>query len=395
MPTTKINYIRWWLIPFLLMLLLIPSFLILNQEFLDASRHMDDLLDEYEHLFTEWTKIRNIPGFSQSLNLADRMELTGNLEELIIWVDSEDLVRMKQFTVISEHSGLLHNHVDEIVSELRRSPYRIRLDLMTEVETDLMDIREILVEYRKKLDDGFSFLVQAQVILILLLMVLIIIALEDRTRQRVDIESSLRIHMETSRAQEEERNRIALDLHDGIAQELSWMRMNMAKQKSGNEQLNHMDNMIARIRDMAQNLRTPDFQSEFFDDAIRDLVIAAGQRSELTIKYLPGNKRPDVQPEIYGQLYRIIQECLNNARKHAGPCRVFIEIQEEAKVVYFEYRDDGVGFNLADAEGHERLGLKGIRNRVLMLRGEMKIKSLPGNGLTLICRIPLKTVDNG
>jgi signal transduction histidine kinase len=395
MPTMKINNLKWWLIPFLLMLLLFPSFIILNQEFLAATRHVDDLLDDYEHLYDEWIKTRIPLEFSQSLSFADRTMLIANLEELVKWADSEELARMKQFTALSEHSNLLHHHVSEIVSELWRTPDRIQPDLITDVNMDLRAIREILGDYRNKLDDGFSFLVQAQVILILLLMILIIIALEDRTRQRVDIESSRRIQMETAGAQDEERNRIALDLHDGIAQELSWMRMNMAKQKSEVIQLDLIDSMIARIRDMAQNLRTPDFQSEFFDDAIRDLVIAVEQRSELTIKYLPGNKHPQVQPEIYGQLYRIIQECLNNARKHAGPCRVFIEIQEEAKVVYFEYRDDGVGFDLADSGGHERLGLKGIRNRVLMLRGEMNIKSLPGNGLTLICRIPLKTVDDG
>ena len=395
MPTMKFNNIKWWLIPLLLMLLLFPSFIILNQEFLGATRHVDGLLDDYEHLYNQWIEIRNILEFSQSLSPVDRTMLIANLEDLVKWADSEELARMKQFTALSEHSDLLHNHVDEVVSELRRTPDRIRPGLLIEVNSDFRAFREILGEYRNKLDDGFSFLVQAQVILILLLMILIIIALEDRTRQRVDIESSRRIQIETARAQDEERNKIALDLHDGIAQELSWMRMNMAKQKSEVIQLDLIDSMIARIRDIAQNLRTPDFQSEFFDDAIRDLVIAAEQRSELTIKYLPGNKHPHVQPEVYGQLYRIIQECLNNARKHAGPCRVFIELQEEAKVVYFEYRDDGVGFNLADADGHERLGLKGIRNRVLMLRGEMNIKSLPGNGLTLISRIPLKTVENG
>ena len=170
-------------------------------------------------------------------------------------------------------------------------------------------------------------------------------------------------------------------------------RMNLAKKNTEIGQLEVFDKLISKIRDLSQSLRTPDFTSEFFDDAVRDLIITVENRSLIKVKYISGNKIPVANPEIYGHLYRVIQECLTNAAKHAGSCRVFIELQEEDNAVYFVYRDEGRGFK---DEGLETgLGLKGIRNRVLMMNGELDLKTGQGKGLKLQCRIPLKSDNSG
>lgn len=390
MSTTIISKLNWWLVPLLLLLLLFPSIIILNKEFLGASRRLDELVDGYERIITSWTRTRVILETRQNVDNDVQKDLIDDLDTIRSWVDSEEFRRMRQFTEISESVDYLQIQLSHMKDLYQHSPNAIRVEHLTGIDEKFVDIRAVMGLFRNRLDRGFSFLVQAQVLLMLLLMVLIVIAMEDRTRQQLNIEASRRIQTETARAQEEERNRIALDLHDDIAQELSWMRLKMAGSDTSPDQIEIIDKMIGKIRNISLNLRTPDFQTEFFDDAIKDLIITAEQNSNLQIKYLPGNKHPDVRPEIYGQLYRILQECLNNARKHAGDCRVFIEIQEEAKVLYLEYRDDGKGMDIAELGDNDRLGLPGIRNRVRMMGGKLDIKSSSGKGFSLSCRVPVK-----
>lgn len=351
---------------------------------------MDVLIDGYERNILVWTQTRIILESSDINNVVHQAELVENIETIKFWVDSEELGRMRQFTELSEPVDYLLLHLNHIKEIYNLSSDSKRQDQLSIVDDKFKVIRATLGEFRRRLDEGFAFLIQAQVFLILMLMILIVIAMQDRTRQRINLEASRRIQSEIARAQEEERNRIALDLHDDIAQELSWIRLRMADSDTNPDQLDIVDNMIGKIRNISLNLRTPDFQTEFFDDVVKDLIIAAEQNSKLQIRYISGSKHPGDQPEIYGQLYRIIQECLNNARKHAGDCRVFIEIQEEAKIVYLEYRDDGKGFDIADTKDKRRLGLPGIRNRVRMMDGKLEVRASPGKGLNLSCSIPVK-----
>ncbi|MDT8298989.1 MAG: ATP-binding protein, partial [Spirochaetaceae bacterium] len=153
--------------------------------------------------------------------------------------------------------------------------------------------------------------------------------------------------------------------------------------------------LLYKIRELSFGLRTPDFNIEFFDDALHDMIDRVENRSSIRVVYLPGKRTPDQSPDIYGHLYRILQECLNNAVRHAGSSRVFVEIQEENGSVYFEYRDDGRGFDVETAMKEGRLGLRGIRNRVSLCGGSSEIESIPGKGTVLRCRLPLKKSSGG
>jgi len=384
MLTILLPLLKRWILPFLLLFMFILPLAILNWQFLRAAGEVDNLLDGYTLIAVQWAQAENL--FFSSEEEADRTALYAALDDIRDWLASPELERLGEFTGLDQSSELLFEEMDLIENEYERS--------IGDFEKNLFSVSVTVRNFRNKLDNGISILFLSQLLLIVLLMILIIIALEDRTRQKFEIETAHRIQVEISRAQEEERNRIALDLHDDIAQELSWMRMGLHGLNPGREKLEIVDNLISRIRDLSQSLRTPDFTTEFFDDAVRDLIRTAEQRSDLVIKFLPGEKRPDEQPEVYGHVYRIIQECLNNAVKYSGSCRAFIELQEEDDSVYYEYRDNGSGFNPDSSIREKSLGLKGIRNRILMMNGEMILNSKPGHGISLKCRIPLKGMKN-
>ncbi len=396
MLTISIYLMRRWILAVIVFILFLTPLIYLNRQFFKAARQMDAIFESYTHIAVDWAQAEYLLNSVYLTDDESRDDLMGKLYGIKQWVTTSELRKIAEFSSPDQTPDHHFKELDLIIAGVIQSEEgRIYGDLTGMVSDDFISLYVSLKTFRDKLDAGVSILLQAQMFLIFLLMILIVIALEDRNRQRVRIETSQRIQKEITRAQEEERNRIALDLHDDIAQELSWMRMNLAKENTEISHLEVFDKLISRIRDLSQSLRTPDFTSEFFDDAVRDLIITVENRSSIKVKYIPGNKNSVANPEIYGHLYRVIQECLTNAAKHAGSCRVFIELQEEDHSVFFAYRDDGRGFK-SEGEGLEMgLGLKGIRNRVMMMNGKMDLITGQGKGLNIQCRIPLKSDNNG
>jgi len=376
--------IRRWLMPMFLVVFFLLPLIVLNRQFIRAAGEMDNLLDTYSRVAVEWARTEDL---IDSADEESRAIVCHSIESIERWISSPELERVSGFTSLDYPLDFLQGIITSLPGD--------KGNLSVNVNESLLSINTILREFRDKLDGGISILFLAQVLLILLLMILIVLALDDRTRQKYQIESSRKIQVEITRAQEEERNRIALDLHDDIAQDLSWIRMNLVKEYPESTGLEIVDKLITRVRYLSQSLRTPDFSVELFNDAVRDLLVDASKRSDVIFRYLPGRNSPTENPEIYGHVYRIIQECLNNAVKHSGSCRAFIELQEENNAVYYEYRDNGAGFNPDNEVVGNRLGLKGIRNRVNMVNGSLKIISTPGEGMKLTCCIPLgKRIDD-
>ena len=389
MLTISIKLVKRWLLPLLLVVFFFGSLVFLNRQFLKAGGVINKVLDCYTVVAITWVQVEDIFLLSESLDEESREKLVEKLQDIRLWCMSPELKRLSGITNFDRTVNTLLDTLDSLISLAGEPGGQIPITIFAGVSTNLESVNEALINFREKLNGGILILFQAQVLVILLLMILVVFAIEDRTRQRLDIESSRRIHIEISKAQAEERNRIALDLHDDIAQELSWLRMGLSSDDSKTGKLEIVDKLISRIRDLSQSLRTPDFTTEFFDDAVRDLIVSAEQRSRVIVKYLPGKISPYKYQEIYGHLYRIIQECLSNAVKHSGTCRAFMEVQEESNAVYYEYRDNGAGFKPDSEEKGYQLGLKGIRNQVLIMKGELTINSEPGNGMSLNCRIPL------
>ena len=101
-------------------------------------------------------------------------------------------------------------------------------------------------------------------------------------------------------------------------------------------------------------------------------------------------------PEIESQLYRIVQEALNNVSKHARAGSVSVMLERRGDDVILIVEDDGVGFNAASATNprrrHEGLGLISMQERAALVGGGVQVESSRGKGTTLFVRIPVRTV---
>ena len=191
-------------------------------------------------------------------------------------------------------------------------------------------------------------------------------------------------------AQEEERKRIAQDLHDELGSMLSIMRMQLLilEQQEFSEELKNIrqlsETAMTSVRSISHQLMPP--QLEVFGlAATLESVIARSEQLDIQLNC------NFVQEELSWMqtlgLYRILMELLNNTMKHAGATLVTIEIWQEETPRHCHYSDNGHGLP-ADIAG-KGLGLKSIEARVNALAGSVKMGNQPGSGFYAIIRLPM------
>jgi signal transduction histidine kinase len=197
---------------------------------------------------------------------------------------------------------------------------------------------------------------------------------------------------------EAERQHIARELHDEAGQALVGVKLALQAMahtvpdtlpaiKEPLAQLRHEVNQAtARLRTLARRLRPPTLDQLGLHAALQQLAQEAGDRSgfvvALDLASLPSRLAPDMETA----LFRITQEALTNAANHAEATQVEISLGICERMLYLRIHDDGCGFDPSAASGG--LGLLGIRERVGMLGGEFAVKSAPGQGATLLVKVP-------
>lgn len=204
------------------------------------------------------------------------------------------------------------------------------------------------------------------------------------------------------KAQEEERRRVAREIHDGPAQSMA----NIVFRAEVCERLIETD--IARAKEELSDLREQvrvalretrkiifDLRPMTLDDlglvpTLRRVLETVKERSLIftELKILGQEKRLDAHVEI--GLFRIIQEALNNVEKHSRAANAWVRIDFRASVVSAVVEDDGRGFDSAESVGKESFGLMGMRERINLLRGELSVKSEAGKGTRVFITVPLK-----
>jgi signal transduction histidine kinase len=207
------------------------------------------------------------------------------------------------------------------------------------------------------------------------------------------------------RAQEaavlEERSRLARDLHDSISQQLFSMTLtaqaarvqlekNPARTASQLERLQETAGAaLAEMRALIYQLRPPGLSEQGLVAALQQHVAAVGRREGLTMSLeVSGEERHARGAEQ--QIYRIVQEALNNVAKHAGACRVTITLDLQPDQIALRVVDDGAGFDpgTLDPLSGRHLGLTGMRERAAELGGHMELRSRPGQGTEVTVVVP-------
>ncbi len=210
-------------------------------------------------------------------------------------------------------------------------------------------------------------------------------------------------------AVEQERNRIARDIHDTVAQSLFGIVFTLdACTKMLPEQVEKVQQELVELRDLASQVRDQVRQSIFdiwpstltlerFKADLRKYVAHCSRPRAFHVDFRTGGDFDRLSPAIRRSLYRVAQEALTNVVRHAGVNSAQVCLRVEPNAVYLSIQDHGRGFDpatvLAREHNRERFGLRGVRERIHALGGECEILSRLGEGTQILVRLPVNGRD--
>lgn len=203
----------------------------------------------------------------------------------------------------------------------------------------------------------------------------------------------------------EERNRLAREIHDTLAQGLAAISLQLetadalveSRPRRAHEALQRALSLarsnLEEARRSVMDLRAAPLQDHTLPEALEALIATeTGEACEIKYTYTPAPAFPVLPARIEAGLYRIVQEALANVRKHAGARHIELMLEADATSVHLLVQDDGCGFapeTVAQRVGEGHFGLTGMAERTKLLGGCFCIQSEPGAGTLVAASVPL------
>ncbi len=206
-------------------------------------------------------------------------------------------------------------------------------------------------------------------------------------------EQELKLAKTSLGAQQEERTRIAQQLHDSIGGNLAGIKLRMSNMDSLNKEdeeiILQVDETYELVRSISHDLIPRKFNENAFATLIREYIQRIQQNVDFSITFLthPEGEIDDLSEVIKIQIYQIIQELFTNAIKHANAKNIDLHLTIYEKTFQLLFEDDGVGFNVKQVQ--DGIGLSNIKNRMGQLKGELVIDSALNRGTIVTIEIPL------
>ena len=237
--------------------------------------------------------------------------------------------------------------------------------------------------------------------------------LEERVLQRTAELQAANIQLETSRAQllrlahyertarEEERSRLAREIHDELGQDLTGLKMDLAwlqkhtgpTQKDLLQKFKAMsdlvDTTIQSVRRIATELRPGILDDLGLLAAMEWQLQEFEKRTGIRCRFISSLEQVALDADGTTVLFRILQETLTNVARHACATQVEVSLDQEQDTVSLRVQDNGRGIAESEVDGSKSYGLLGMRERVRLRSGDFTIQGTPGQGTTVVIRLPL------
>jgi two-component system, NarL family, sensor kinase len=193
------------------------------------------------------------------------------------------------------------------------------------------------------------------------------------------------------KGQEEERSRLAKDLHDGLGGLLSGVKFSLINMKQNlivtpdnmvvfERSLDMIDTSIQELRRVAHNMMPEILLKYGLDEAVKEYCDKINATGLIKINYQSHGLEDRVEKTAEIIVYRIIQELLNNILKHSGATEGFVQLVRQENRLNIVVEDNGRGFAVDQTAGKKGAGLSNVRSRVDYLKGQLEIHSEPGKG---------------
>jgi signal transduction histidine kinase len=213
-----------------------------------------------------------------------------------------------------------------------------------------------------------------------------------------------RISRGVLRLQEEERSRISRDLHDGIGQLLTALKIQLElleREASGISALasriaaarDLSDTSLAEVRQLSHLLRPQMLDELGLEPTLRWLARTFQKRTGIEVDVALEGRERRADPDLETLVYRIVQEALTNVARHSGARAATVTLSRERRKLFVRIADRGAGFQpeaLLSASDEERgFGVRAMRDRVEFVNGRFSLRSAPGEGTVVEAEIPL------
>lgn len=322
----------------------------------------------------------------------------------ILVVDEEGVVRELNTRALAmfgyDRGELLGEGVELLIpEESRRAHAEARRTYVTDPQTRPMGVG---LELRGRRKDGTEFPVEISLSPLRVdgSLRVICIVRDETERRRLQA-----FGVSALRAAEEERQRIARELHDDTAQRLAALLL-LLKLAGQAEETQERERRLERVREelaqvadgvrrIARGLRPPALDEAGLGTALDALVRSLRGTAGIDIRLSAERTVERLDSDAELAVYRIAQEALSNALRHSGASRVDVSFETDGRSVRIGVADDGCGFRVDRLEGHDGdsgrgLGLVGMRERARNAGGTLKIESTPGEGTRVSVELPIR-----
>lgn len=257
------------------------------------------------------------------------------------------------------------------------------------------EIRQLTINAGKA-----SLTITRYIVAVLALMIVVALAVFYIRMQRLRTKQQLQLAEERAQhqkegitavitAQEQERERIARELHDNICQQLSVVRMRLQQTEAGATQSAAMlDEITKEVRDLAYQMLPVTLQEYGLAPALNELVRHSFESTNIEAVFEDMTGNVNIPDNYILALYRVAQELVSNALKHSNATLINLQLLVIKNIVVLTVEDNGQGLKSDNAK--HGMGMVNIRTRVEQIGGEIVIENNPGGGLRTVVKVPLK-----
>lgn len=271
-----------------------------------------------------------------------------------------------------------------------------------EKEKELSQTREINQRQQLSLVRTQTWTIILSLCCLLLIAVGAITFITFRNRKRNENQKArMRIFEAVAQGEEQERSRVARDLHDGLGGVLAAIKLKLSaivnqRDSTAHDISNFLNNLIQdvdysvdEVRRVARNMMPESLRSMGLEAALGDLCKSL-QHDNLQIDFAADNISAHKSTAFLISVYRIVQELLTNMLKHSQATHAWVQCSERDGEFYLSVEDNGIGFLYTPSrENNSGMGIQNIKNRMDMLQGKWSIDTAPGEGVSIHISIPL------
>ncbi|KYG76739.1 ATP-binding protein [Roseivirga echinicomitans] len=270
-----------------------------------------------------------------------------------------------------------------LANQRTESVAKITEDYRTDKQLDEAEETAVWATQRAKIFGGIA--------VGLIMLLIISYLLFSRTIQRKKLENLRAMIL----GEENERKRVAKDLHDGIGVLLTSVKMRLSNfedkvedKEAFQSSLGQIDNACSEVRRISHNMVPASLSKLGLEEAMLDLFDNVTASTQIEIKEKLSYEHGDFEESSEVLIYRVIQELVNNTLKYAQASSIQVEMKKLKEEYIIEYKDNGIGFDKTNVKNG--LGLKSIASRIDILKGRLTFDSIDGKGVSFRINIPLQ-----